>query len=456
MKQNVFTKLSLIFGVVIFISVFLLARALISIAFISIIVLFFINLIINRDFSFSELKLKRYTPLLFLLLAGVVINSGYLYNYIVYGNAIPLKTVFSISNPIIIVIYTFSLCYFLSQDKKSADYLLYVYLLLAVMFSLLCFVLFCLIKFLYNNSILDVTNSGLRGDLYDIFGNSDLQGIISFTFPLVSLYFLNLVFKANYIKKRFYYLLFFILVIFTGLFINSGKIGYINFLVLFVYCIFIILKRIGVNGNIWNVTIILLLSLIVSLFLLYKTSGIFHLQVSEFFNSVENFYDAKKETKEAATRILYKTSTGQRIIYYTSSLEIFKEYPIIFFGGCSFSGNSYDVVDCAQELINSSKALQDNPMVIKDAPLMPHNEFINYTFKGGITASIFLLIFFIYLFYITKYLPNHYRLEGRLLILFYFIASIFDYFLTLQYDVIVFFTLLALFLSKIENKKSDN
>ena len=123
-------------------------------------------------------------PLLFLLAAEVVINAAYLYGYAVYCLSITLKELVAYANPVIIVIYTYSLGYFLSQNKKLADYLLWSYLTVTVLFSLLCF-----IKFLYSSNI------DLIG-VYGTFGHGpDVQGVIAF--PFVSVCFLNLTLKSS-------------------------------------------------------------------------------------------------------------------------------------------------------------------------------------------------------------------------------------------------------------------
>lgn len=84
---------------------------------------------------------------------------------------------------------------------------------------------------------------------------------------------------------------------------------------------------------------------------------------------------------------------------------------------------------------------------------MPHNEFINYTFKGGILAGLSLLIFFIMLLYEARGLDYRDKVYFRVLIIAMFIGCLFDYFFTVQILVILFSTLLAIFFAKLKIKQ---
>ncbi|EDZ90661.1 O-antigen ligase family protein [Francisella tularensis] len=444
MRQNIFPKVALVAGIIIFASVFLFARALISIAFYTIIILFFIN----SDFYFDKSRFQRYIPLLFLLAAGVIINGAYLYGYIVYGQTITFNQLVAYANPIIIVIYTYSLCYFLSQNKNLGDYLLWAYLVVTVLLSLLCF-----IKFLYNSNI----------NLIDVYGSygsgTDVQGVIAFTFPFVSVCILNLALRASKIKNRIFFLLCALLVIFTDLFINTSKIGYIVEIFVLVYYAFAFIKLYSFKDGYFKIKkmlIMILLSLLALTFIFcfaYQKSPIFHTKTAEFVKSFEILYQSKKDSDKTAKSLFEQPSTGIRMIYYISSVEIFKEYPSVFLWGCSFTGNTSDLNKCTQYLIKNSQQLQANPMVIKNHPLEPHNEFINYAFKGGVFSAFCLLMFFISLFYSTKNFPFQDRFGLRVLILGYFVASLTGYYLSTQYEVSIFFTLIAIFLSKFEKRQ---
>ncbi|AEE26629.1 O-antigen ligase family protein [Francisella hispaniensis] len=444
MRQNIFPKVALVAAIIIFVSVFLFARALISIAFYTIIILFFIN----SDFYFDKSRFQRHIPLLFLLVAGVIINGAYLYGYIVYGQTITFKQLVAYANPIIIVIYTYSLCYFLSQNKNLGDYLLWAYLVVTVLLSLLCF-----IKFLYNSNINLI-------DVYGSYGNGvDVQGVIAFTFPFVSVCILNLALRASKIKNRIFFLLCALLVIFTDLFINTSKIGYIVEIFVLAYYAFAFIKLYSFKGGHFKIKKMLIMTLLSSLALIfifgfaYKQSPTFHIKTAEFVKSFEILYHSKKASNKIAESLSEQPSTGIRMIYYISSVEIFKEYPNVFFWGCSFTGNTSNLDKCTHHLIKNSQQLQSNPMVIKKQPLEPHNEFINYTFRGGIFSALCLLMFFITLLYTTKNLPLQDRVSVRILILAYIIASCTGYYLTTQYEVSIFFTLIAIFLSKFEKKQ---
>ncbi|MFV9972407.1 MAG: O-antigen ligase family protein [Francisella endosymbiont of Hyalomma asiaticum] len=444
MKQNIFPKIVLVAGIVIFASVFLFARALISIAFFTIIILFFVN----RDFSFDKSKFQRYMPLLFLLAAGVVINAAYLYGYAVYGQSITHNELVAYANPVVIVIYTYSLGYFLSQNKKLADYLLSSYLTVTVLFSLLCF-----IKFLYSSNI-DLI------DVYGTFGHGpDVQGVIAFTFPFVSVCFLNLALKSSKIRNKLIFLLSVLLVIFTDLFINTSKVGYIVEVFVLVYYAFVFIKIYSVQTNtntlsIKKMLIMTFLSLLALTFIFsfaYQKSQIFHDKTSEFTKSIARIFESNGYSK-IERRNLEQQSTGLRMIYYISSIGIFKKYHNVFMWGCSFTGNTPNLNYCTQNLVENNQQLQANPMVIKNQPVEPHNEFINYIFKGGIFSALCLLMFFISLFFITKNFPLQDRFGVRVFILGYFIASLTGYYLSTQYEVSMFFTLLAILLSRIEQK----
>ena len=444
MKQNIFPKIVLVAGICIFVSVFLFARALISIAFYTIIILFFVN----RDFSFDKSKFQRYMPLLFLLAAGVIINAAYLYGYAVYDQSITHKELVAYANPVVIAIYTYSLGYFLSQNNKLADYLLWSYLMVTVLFSLLCF-----IKFLYSSNI-DLI------DVYGTFGHGpDVQGVIAFTFPFVSACFLNLALKSSKIRNKLFFLLSVLIVIFTDLFINTSKVSYIVEVFVLVYYAFVFIKiySLQINTNtlsIKKMLIMTFLSLLALTFIFsfaYQKSQIFNDKTSEFTKSIARIFESNSYSK-IERRNLEQQSTGLRMIYYISSIEIFKKYPNVFKWGCSFTGNTPDLNYCTQNLVENNQQLKANPMVIKNQPVEPHNEFINYIFKGGIFSALCLLMFFISLFFVTKNLPLQDRFGMRIFILGYFIASLTGYYLSTQYEVSIFFTLLAILLSRIEQK----
>jgi O-antigen ligase len=79
---------------------------------------------------------------------------------------------------------------------------------------------------------------------------------------------------------------------------------------------------------------------------------------------------------------------------------------------------------------------------------MPHDEFINYVFRGGIVAGASLLMFFVLLFYESKKLKTEDKICMRVLLIAILAGCTFDYFMTTQMLVALFATLLSIFLSK--------
>lgn len=445
MRQNIFSKIVLIAGVAIFASVFLFARAVISISFILIIILF----LVNRDFSLERSKLKHYTPLLFLLLSGIVITASYFYAFLIGDQSISINDFISYSNPIIIVLYTCSLSYFLSKNKNFSNYLIWAYLVISVVFSL-----FCLIKFLCYPNI----------DLVGVYGSfgrgGDVQGVIGFTFPFVSVCLINLAIQSKKIISKVIFACSALLVIFVDLSINTSKIGYIVETFVFFYYAFIFTKTYSIKNNkisIRKILINVLLAFTIAIAMLggfLKESTIFHTKVEDVMVSLEEVFGSAKLINKT-TDVLETKSTGLRMIYYTSSVKIFEEYPSVFLLGCSLSGNTASLDYCTESLIKNSQKLQNDAMVIKNAPIEPHNVFLTYTFKGGVFAGLCVLIFFLTMIYNTKYFMFGDRFSLSVLVLAYFIASCTGYYMSTQYEVITFFTLFGAFLSRADMKKKD-
>ena len=134
-------------------------------------------------------------------------------------------------------------------------------------------------------------------------------------------------------------------------------------------------------------------------------------------------------------------------MYYSSSLKILKEYPSLLILGCPYKTEITDVELCTSVLVKKSERLKNDINTIKGGG-MPHDEFINYIFRGGIVAGISLLLFFVALFFESKKLQTRDKICMRVLLIAILIGCTFDYFMTTQMLVVLFATLLSIFLSK--------
>ncbi|MWX04011.1 hypothetical protein FM799_08370, partial [Francisella tularensis] len=200
----------------------------------------------------------------------------------------------------------------------------------------------------------------------------------------------------------------------------------------------------------FSIILICIISLSVILFTVYKTSNIFHDRVNEAIKESQLYFSKDFDNKNAEELAL--TSTGLRLMYYDSAIKVFEKYPKLLLLGCSPVTNISDVAECTSFLINKNDVLKNDPHITKEG-IMPHNEFINYTFKGGILAGLSLLIFFIMLLYEARGLDYRDKVYFRVLIIAMFIGCLFDYFFTVQILVILFSTLLAIFFAKLKIKQ---
>lgn len=441
MKQDIFAKVVLLAAIAIFISIFLFARAIISISFIMIILLCFFNKNVLTI-------LKQNISLKFLLFAAFLINLGLIYA-LFFSNDQIINQFFSFSNPLLIVLYILSASYFLSKNKKYPDYLLNIFVYIVVFISFIALFRFSYKYFTGNYFIIS--------DFYtEIDGGSTIQSIVALTFPFAAVFIVGKAIRKESKLLKLVMIFVGILIVFIDLFVNRSKAGYIIEFVVLIYYFFVIIKCYSLNDKKLNITkfltiiLVSIATLCIIFVIVYRTSNIFHDRVRDSIKESQLYFSKDFDNKTAEE--LSITSTGLRLMYYDSSIRVFEKYPKLLFLGCSPITNISDVTECTKFLINKNDALKNNPHITKDG-IMPHNEFINYTFKGGILAGLSLLIFFIMLLFEARGLDNNDKVYFRVLIIAMFIGCLFDYFFTVQILVILFSTLLAIFFAKLKVKQ---
>lgn len=427
---------------VMFVSIFFFARALISISFILIILFSFFNKEVFR-------VLKQNKSLQFLLISAIMINIGMIYASFA-SHSLDVKSILGFSNPIFVFLYICSASYFLSRNIKYANYLLNFYLSIVVIFSL-----YALVRYVLH---MDFVVSQIY---FGIHGGSVIQSIVALTFPFSAVVIIGKAIRIPNMMPKILMYAAGLLVIFIDLFVNRSKAGYVIEFVVFIYYSFIALKYFSFKNNKLCikrlVTILTCCIVAISIIfgVVYKFSSVFHyrLQTSVeesqvFFNQDYNNTDARKQ---------YETSTGLRLLYYSSSFKVLREYPKLYILGCPYLTNTTDVIECTKVLINKNQRLRDDPRVVNDG-IMAHDEFVNYIFRAGIIAGISLLLCFVAFFVEARWLDYRNCVYFRVLILAMFIGCLFDYFFTTQIMVILFANLTAIFLSqrKCENKKDRN
>jgi hypothetical protein len=421
---------------VILISIFLFARALISIGFITIIVMCFFDKGVLSKF-------RQNRSLQFLLVAAILVNIDMF--YVAYVNQeLYIKSFLAYSNPLLALLFICSASHFLSKNTKCADILLNVFIFVVAVFSIIA-----VVGFIYKSYLGQDFNVS---QLYIWFnGGSAIQSIVALTFPFSAVYIIGKAINNRNTLHKIVMIIIGILIIFIDLFVNRSKAGYVIEFIVFIYYSFVILKYFSFENSKFKIRrffAILCSSVLVLLMLfgiVYKGSIIFQDRVNHaivesqlFFNSNYNESDAKLQND---------TSTGLRLMYYYSSIQVFKAYPQILILGCPVITKDMNVTICTQKLINRDQTLSNDPRVVKDG-IMAHDEFINYTFKGGILAGICLLMFFVMLLIEARRLDYKDRVFFRILIIAMFVGCAVDYFFTLQVVVILFISLLAIFLSK--------
>lgn len=437
-----YTKIVFVLMLVMFVSIFFFARFFISVGFILIILFAFFNKEVFRT-------LKQNRSLQFLLVSAIMVNIGVIYASLASHN-IDIKSILGFSNPIFIFIYICSASYFLSRNIKYANYLLNFYLSIVVIFSL-----YVLIKYILHTDFI------VSQIYFGIDGGSVIQSIVALTFPFSAVVIIG---KAIRIPNIMIKILMFatgLLVIFIDLFVNRSKAGYVIEFVVFVYYSFIALKYFSFkNDKLCIKRLVMILTccvVVISIIfgIVYKFSGIFHDRVQTSVQEAQVFFNKDYDNTDA--RKQYETSTGLRLLYYSSSFKVLREYPKLYILGCPYLTNTTDVIECTKILINKNQRLRDDPRVVNDG-IMAHDEFINYVFRAGVIAGVSLLLCFVAFFVEARWLDYRNRVYFRILILAMFIGCLFDYFFTTQIMVILFANLAVIFLAqrKCEESKDSN
>ncbi|MEY8703036.1 hypothetical protein AB4F11_08785 [Francisella philomiragia] len=440
MRSEIYTKIVFFLMLVMFVSIFFFARFFISAGFILIILFSFFNKEVFKVF-------KSNRSLQFLLLSAIMINIGMIYASFA-SHSLDVKSILGFSNPIFIFLYICSASYFLSRNIKYANYLLNFYLSIVVIFSL-----YALVRYVLHMDFL------VSQIYFGIDGGSVIQSIVALTFPFSAVVIIGKAIRMSNMIPKILLFAAGILVIFIDLFVNRSKAGYVIEFVVFIYYSFIALKYFSFKNNKLSikrlVTILICCSVIISIIfgVVYKFSGIFHYRFQTSVEESQAFFNQDYDNTDA--RKQYETSTGLRLLYYSSSFKVLREYPKLYILGCPYLTNTADVIECTKDLINKNQRLRDDPRVVNDG-IMAHDEFVNYIFRAGIIAGISLLLSFVAFFVEARWLDYRNRVYFRVLILAMFIGCLFDYFFTTQIMVILFANLTAIFLAQRRCKESKD
>ena len=425
----------------IFISLWFWARAILSISFIIITLIYLYS---NRSSFLSSIKENLYQnpSFAFLLFAGVLYSVNCIYLSIINQEIHTIELLFVLANPLIVTLYTFALIHLLSKNENHAKYLINVFCIIISFIAILSFFVF-IFYYLKGQNFL----------IRDFYSNADhagqSQNLVALTFPFTAVLLLNKVPDIKKVSYKIFIIAIALIIIFADVFINQSKIGYIiELTVLVYYCYYIIKKYSYINKKLFIRKFLLVLVLVIfslggSLYITYKTSTIFHQRVSTGISGFNKFFNKNNsKTIEGSVEI--------RLTYYSNSIKIFKKYPKILLFGCPINESTISPWVCTGNIINKDLQLQKDMKGLKDIP--PHNEFINYTYQSGIFASLSLLIFLILIFYEAKHINKEYIVSMRVLIMAFFVGCCFEFYMTRQMNLSVFFTLLGIFLSTKNNK----
>ena len=354
-----------------------------------------------------------------------------------------LSLFFGFSNPLISVLYIYSLVYFLSKNKKYNVYLINLYVSLASILAVLSLGVFLYKMFEGQEFIIN--------DLYAMHsGGSVIQSIVALTFPLSAVIMVIKALKSERKILRVCLILLAFIIIFTDLFINRSKVGYLIEIMVLIYYSCVLVRKYSYKNDVLSVrrvlaTIILsMVSLVIIFGVTFQYSTILKTRVTSMISNVDMFFKTPFDGKDR--RYLSTTSTGLRLMYYSSSVKVFEQYPSVFLFGCVYKTNILNPTDCTKLLIKNNKKLNNDRSMVHNG-IEAHNEFINYTLKGGILAGSSLFIFLVLLLYEARYLDRNYRNCLRIFVLAFFIGCTFDFFMTTQMMVATFATLLGVFLS---------
>ncbi|AJI74942.1 O-antigen ligase like membrane family protein [Francisella philomiragia subsp. philomiragia ATCC 25015] len=442
MRSEIYTKIVFVLMLVMFVSIFFFARFFISVGFILIIFFSFFNKEVFK-------VLKNNKSLQFLLLSAIMINIGMIYASFASGS-LDVKSILGFSNPIFIFLYICSASYFLSKNTKYANYLLNFYIAIIVIFSL-----YALFRYVLH------ANFVVSQIYFGIYGGSVIQSIVALTFPFSAVVIIGKAIRMSNLLLKILMFAAGLLVIFIDLFVNRSKAGYVIEFVVFIYYSFIALKYFSFKNNKLCikrlVTILTCCIVIISIIFgtVYKFSSVFNYRLQTSVEESQVFFNQDYDNTDA--RKQYETSTGLRLLYYSSSFKVLREYPKLYILGCPYLTSTTDVIECTKVLINKNQRLRDDPRVVNDG-IMAHDEFINYVFRAGIVAGVSLLLCFVAFFVEARWLDYRNRVYFRILILAMFIGCLFDYFFTTQIMVILFANLTAIFLAqrKCEESKDSN
>ncbi|AXA32961.1 O-antigen ligase family protein [Francisella adeliensis] len=418
-------------------SVFLFARAGVSIGVIVVMALY----LFSGKFSFKDLRQNR--SLFYLFLAGIIINIQMIY-VMVINQEFMAKSLFGFSNPILVVIYILALIHFLSRNIKVRNWLINFFIIVVSVF-----VIVSLIAYVYRY----MHDAGfIISDFYKgVRGGSVMQSVVAISLPIVSIMLLIKVGCLKNIISKILLVSLVITIVFVDLFANRSKAGYLIEFAAFIYFALFLVRRYAHQNNysfrrllyMIMVTVLVILTLLVGT---YRYSSVFNDRTTETYKEMTVFFDSHNN-KQVVAEDLGLASTQLRLLYYYSSIKVLQKYPTVFVFGCGYGTNKLDVKECTSQLIERSDELRANNSVLNGG-IMPHDEFLSYVFRGGIIAGAMLLMFFVMLFYEAKYLSQDTRACLRILAISFFIGCAFDYFITVQMTVFIFATLLGIFLSE--------
>lgn len=434
--MNIDNKKSFIVTVLlllIFVSIFTYARAIVSISVVIVILMY-----VFYSNKFLQI-FKEYPSFWFLLSMGVCFSIASVYSG--YSNGITnIKDIVSFSNPLILLLFSFSIINFLYGQKKNIEVTLNFICLLTLMLSFVGLV-FCAHKVIFYGEYNILVN--------DLYQDKSAQFFIAFIFPFVSVLLIGKAFDEKRTIFKIAFFVFAIIVILVDVLANRSMLGWLNEFIVFCYYFYKVVCVYAHKDNIFQLRRSLfllfagLIFFIVAFTSSYNISPTIKSKINSTTFSLQTLFFTNNEDSK---KTLEHTSTGLRSLYYISSLKTIKEYPKLLLLGCPGLGYTLDVKSCTADLINKSQKLSNDNRVV--AKIFPHNEFFNYTFRSGIIGGLSLFLFLISLFFHeAKKVSSKHRLHLRILVIMFSTGCIFDFFMSSQIIVVSFFIILAIILA---------
>ncbi|MED7819240.1 MULTISPECIES: O-antigen ligase family protein [unclassified Francisella] len=440
-SSDVLIKLNFIFIIFMFVGVAGHLQAFISIGWVGVIATY----LLNKDFSLIDFKKNKFFwPLLGM---GILICFNLIYLMVVNKTGLYFKDLIYFANPMILLIFLYGSSHMLSKNIRYANYLLYTLAFIVVSIATFRFLLF----FVY---LLDGQNYVIQ-NMDEIAGQ---QFIFAILLPFCAFF---LAVKALDVSKNkiVFRVIAFIIVsilIFTTLFINTSKMGYIIGAVAFIYYFILLIKKVVKYNqlNIKKVLLILLISfgvLLTAFTTVYKDSNVLRDRITPMVTNLNDFFSNNYSTSQRNE--LENTSTGIRLLFYTTSVIVLKSDLKVFLLGCPIAEHTIDFGKCVEQVVQKSPNIQKSNRVFSNLSDMPydhpHDDFLYYTFKAGILAGALEILFFIFLFYGSKKLDQYDSSCMRVLLLGFLVLCLFDRGMSYQSFTATIFSILSIYIAKI-------